>query len=262
MGKFNGIDVSEFNGNINWKKVKSHIDFAMIRAGYGSSTVDEKFKQNANGCTANNIPFGVYWFSYALNENMAVNEARMCLSVVKSFKLSCPIAFDFEYDSLRYANSKGYNINANKMCAIASAFLNEIKANGYKVLLYTNPDFWYNKGFKNLGNSYPIWCAHWGVDKPGVYCSMWQDSNKGKIEGIDGNVDTDVSYVEYDLPIDNDNWKKEVDKIMCQYSETYYNVAMDIIKGFYGNGEERVRKLKEAGYDPKISQNVVNLLME
>ena len=262
MGKQIGIDVSEWNGNIDWKQVKSHIDFAMIRAGYGSSTMDAKFKENASGCTNHKIPFGVYWFSYALSEAMAKKEAKKCLSIVKPFKLSCPIAFDFEYDSLEYAKKKGYNISPNKMCAIARAFLDEIITAGYTVLLYTNPDFWYNKGFKNLGNSYPIWCAHWGAEKPGVYCSMWQDSNKGKVTGISGDVDTDISYIEYQLPVSDSDIKKEIEKCSLKYGEIYTEVAREIIMGQWGNGDDRVKKLKAANLDPKFVQDIVNIILK
>lgn len=261
MGKQIGIDVSEWNGTINWKKVKPHIDFAMLRAGYGSKTVDALFKQNATGCTNNNIPFGVYWFSYATSENMAKQEAKKCLSTVKPFHLSLPIAFDFEYDSMNYAQRKGISITPNKMCSIASAFLEEIKAAGYEVLLYTNPDFWYYKGFKNLGDKYPVWCAHWGAEKPGVYCSMWQDSNVGRVDGISGKVDTNVSYHEYNLVQNSEKLKEELDKVMKKYAAQYYETALKVINGEYGNGDGRIKKLIAEKKDPSFVQDIVNVIL-
>lgn len=257
-----GIDVSEHNGTINWKKVKSHISFAMIRAGYGSNTVDSKFKENANACTNLKIPFGVYWFSYALDENMARKEAKKCLSVVKPYKLSCPIAFDFEYDSLRYAEKQNKRITPSKMCSIACAFLDHILANGYQVLLYTNYDFWHNYGFKNLGNRYPIWCASWGTEKPSIYCSMWQDSAAGTIDGIDTKVDTDVSYVRYYLPKDLDKQEEEIAAIVNEYGEIYKDIAVKIIEGAYGNGDDRIGKLLAEKRDPQFAQEIVNIMMK
>lgn len=261
MGVSFGIDVSYANGRVDWNKVKPHIDFAMIRAGYGSKTVDTKFKENAGACTALNIPFGVYWFSYALNETMARQEAKKCLAVVKPYKLSCPIAFDFEYDSLAYAKKKGVNITASKMCSIACAFLDEILANGYPVLLYTNADFWYNKGFKNLGDRYPLWCASWGKDKPAVYCSMWQDSSTGKVEGVDGNVDTNVSYVVYTAPPDADEVNAKVASVVKKYGEIYKEISVKIIDGEYDNGQTRIERLIAEERDPAFAQEIVNAML-
>lgn len=261
MARNVGIDVSYANGNIDWQKVKPHIDFCMIRAGYGSKTVDSKFKENATACTNLKIPFGVYWFSYALSEKMARAEAKKCLSTVKPYKLSCPIAFDFEYDSLSYAQKQGVTISASKMCSIACAFLDEIIANGYPVLLYTNKDFWFNKGFKNLGNRYPIWCASWGTEKPAIYCNMWQDSSSGRIEGINGNVDTDFSYVEYSVNKSAEETEEKICEIVEYYGEIYRGIAADIINGDYGNGGERTSKLLSEQRDPQFAQELVNAIL-
>lgn len=255
MSLKSGIDVSYANGEIDWASVKSHIDFCMIRAGFGSKTIDSQFRANAEACIRHNIPFGVYWFSYALNENMARAEAKKCLSAVKPYHLSYPIAFDFEGDSLNYAKRQGVVITANKMCLIACAFLDEILANGYDVLLYTNPDFWYNRGFKNLGNRYPIWCAHWNVEKPGIYCAMWQDSSTARIEGINGNVDTDISFVEK-------NTESTIEKVCADYGEQYTRTARQVIAGAYGNGDVRIKKLLEERKDPSFVQDLVNAILK
>lgn len=256
-----GIDVSYANGKIDWNKVKPHIDFAMIRAGFGSKTIDTQFKENAGACTALKIPFGVYWFSYALNEAMAKQEAKKCLAAVKPYKLSCPIAFDFEYSSMAYAKKKGVTITPSKMCLIASAFLDEILANGYDVLLYTNADYWFNMGFKNLKDKYPIWCASWGTDKPAVYCQMWQDSCSGKIEGINGNVDTNVSYIRYQVSPDAAKINAKIQSVIEKYGETYKDIATKIIAGEYGNGQNRLDKLLCDERDPAFAQEIVNAML-
>ena len=256
-----GIDVSYANGQIDWKKVKPHIDFCMIRAGFGSKTLDSKFKENIEACTNLNIPFGVYWFSYALNEKMAKQEAKKCLAAVKPYKLSCPIAFDFEYDSLKYAEKQGVTISASKMCSIACAFLDEILANGYNVLLYTNADFWYNKGFKNLGDRYPIWCASWKSEKPAIFCSMWQDSSEARIEGINGPVDTDVSYTVYKPAENSENRSEKLNAVFDVYNQKYYETACEVISGKYGNGDKRIEKLLAENKDPDFVQAVVNAIL-
>lgn len=250
-----GIDVSWANGTVDWKTVKPHVDFCMIRAGFGSKTIDSKFKENAQGCLENNIPFGVYWFSYALNESMARAEAKKCLSTVRPYKPVYPIAFDFEYDSLEYAKKQNVLISPSKMCSIACAFLDEILSNGYDVMLYTNPDFWFNRGFKQLGNRYPIWCAHWNVEKPAIYCAMWQDSCTARIEGINGNVDTDISFMAK-------NTETTVDKVCADYGEQYIRTARQVIAGAYGNGDFRIKKLLEEHKDPNFVQALVNVLIK
>lgn len=261
MGVCFGIDVSQHNGKIDWNKVKPHIEFAMIRAGFGSKTVDTRFKENAGACTALNIPFGVYWFSYALNEAMARQEAKKCLTAIKPYKLSCPIAFDFEYDSMAYAKKKGVVITQSKMCLIACAFLDEIINNGYDAMLYTNADYWFNMGFKNLKDKYPIWCASWGKDKPAVYCQMWQDSSTGKIEGIDGPVDTNVSYVQYKITPDAEEINAKIESVIKKYGEIYREIATKIVTGEYGNGQSRIDKLISDERDPAFAQELVNALI-
>lgn len=260
MNKQIGIDVSEFNGLIDWSKVKPHIDFAMLRAGFGSSTSDEKFKINATNCSNLRIPFGVYWFSYAYTKDMAIKEANRCLSMLKSYHISCPVAFDFEYASVEYAKKKGVTISAELMCEIAKAFLDTVKQAGYIPMLYTNLDFW-NRGFKKLNKQYAIWFAQWGVEKPAVYCSMWQDSSNGKIEGINTYVDTNISYVKYIIPQAEDEIKQKLDGIHKKYNAEYVEIARDVINGVYGNGADRVNNLKNSGFDPSYVQEIVNALL-
>lgn len=260
MNTYSGIDVSSHNGVINWQKVKSHVSFVMIRAGYGQNTIDEMFKTNAYGCTNNKIPFGVYWFSYAHSVNDAIKEAKKCLSVVKSFSLSLPIAFDFEYDSIEHAKKHGVIIDGKLMAEIAKAFLDEVKKSGYPVLLYTNPDLW-NKGFKKLGTAYPIWCAHWGADKPGVYCDIWQDSCSGTMEGIETKVDTNISYKEYKLVSNSETVDAKIKAVNDTFCAKYKGVATAIINGAYGNGNTRKAKLIAEKLDPEFAQALVNAMV-
>ena len=261
MKTYNGIDVSEHNGSINWKTVKQHIDFAMIRAGYGSSTTDSCFKANASNCSALKIPFGVYWFSYAYTTEMARKEAKRCLSVIKPFKLSCPVAFDFEEDSLAYALKKGVRLTPEDVASIATAFLNEVVRAGYPVLLYSNLNMW-EKGLKKVPSVYPVWCAQWGTSKPDLYCSMWQDSASGRIEGITGPVDTDISYQEYIVSEEVGNRNAKLADCINNYGEYYTKIAEEIIEGKYGNGEERVKKLLAEHRDPEYAQAIVNILVK
>ena len=103
-----GIDVSKHNGTIDFQKVRnSGIEFAMIRAGFGSDTVDTYFHRNVKEAQKHGIKCGVYWFSYAYTPQMAKKEAQKCIDTIKSYKLDYPVAFDFEYAEERRPHRRG-----------------------------------------------------------------------------------------------------------------------------------------------------------
>lgn len=210
---FKGIDVSKHNGYINWSKVKaSGISFVIIRGGYGSSTVDPKFKENINGALKENIEVGVYWFSYAISEQNAIAEAKKCIELLKPYKdkIKYPVYYDFEYDSVNYAKKQGVSINKTKASNFAKAFLNEIEKAGYTPGLYTNADFSNNYFFKTIQEQYDLWIAQYTsrCTFSGKY-TMWQYSEKGRVNGISGNCDMDYCYKDYSKNSnnnqDNDN---------------------------------------------------------
>lgn len=191
-----GIDVSKHQGNISWKQVKPQIDFAMLRAGYGKNNIDAFFDVNASTCNSLGIPIGVYWFSYAYTVEMARNEAKYCINIIKDYHISYPVCFDFEYDSMKYANKQGVTVSKKLMCDMADAFLAEIEKAGYYAMNYTNIDY-LNKGFSSLTSKYDTWLAQWNVKAPSKSCGMWQYSDSGKVSGIVGNVDMNYSYHDY-----------------------------------------------------------------
>ena len=117
------IDVSEHNGIINWEEVKPHIDYVIIRAGYGKNTEDKKFKYNIEQCEKLKIPVGVYWFSYSCSVYDAQKEAAKCISLIEKYNISLPVFFDFEYDSVRYAKEHGVPMTKKLVLAIAKEFL-------------------------------------------------------------------------------------------------------------------------------------------
>lgn len=246
-----GIDVSNHQGKIDWNLVKGKVDFVMIRAGY-STTADLMFESNATMCKNHGIPFGVYWASYALNDVDAIDEAKACLSTIKSFKPDLWVAFDFEEFSEKYAATKGVKLDGSKMRAIAEAFLQTIKAAGYKPMLYSNVDF-INRAFDKLRGIYPLWLAQWGVSSPKFPCSIWQMSSTGKIAGINGKVDMDIMYDDV-----NTNFPSSVDTM---FREKYMEIALDIIAGKYGNGAERKKLLKSKNIDVELAQALVNTMV-
>jgi len=263
-----GIDVSYAQGNINWDKAKNHIDFAIIRAGYGKGNIDSKFIQNIKACNKLNIPCGIYWFSYALNDSMAKAEAEYCINLIKDYKIDFPVCFDYEYDSLNYAKKHNATPNKNLLVAIASAFLSRVEELGYYSMNYTNPDF-LNRGFSELTNRFDTWLAEWRVSSPNKSCGIWQYSSTGKIAGITGNVDLDISYNNYPEIIKNlslntsktPTTKPDKYKSYNEMAKDYYNKAIDVIEGKYSTNGERETLLKQAGYDPYIVQKIVNFIL-
>ena len=187
----NGIDVSEWQGDIDWKRVKT--DFAIIRAGYGrfASQVDDKFSANYSGCTAAAIPCGAYWFSYAKSADDAKREAEACLEVISGKRFEYPIYYDVE-DSRILALGKAV------VSAIICAFTDTLEAAGYFVGLYMSADVFNEYTEDDIRRKYALWIADYsGKPDTGAEYGMWQKSSTGKIDGINGNVDLDEAYEDY-----------------------------------------------------------------
>lgn len=195
-----GIDVSEHQGRIDWERVKGNIDFAILRAGYGRNNIDKQFIRNIEECNRLCIPVGIYWFSYAWNEEMAKNEARYVLEAIKGYRVDYPISYDLEYDTLNYAKKNGVTIGKRLATDMINAFCSTIEQVGYKAMNYANPDFINNKFYNNEVN-YPLWLAWYSVseDRAKAYNpSMWQYSESGSIPGIGTNsVDMNYCYKDF-----------------------------------------------------------------
>ena len=195
---FSAIDVSKWQGTVNWATVKnSGIGHAMLRAGYGSSIKQEdpQFRRNVTNCILHGIEWGCYWYSYATSTEQAIQEARCCLHVIKGLKPGMPVAFDIEYEPCILALS-----NATRT-AIVKAFLGEIEAAGYYGILYASRDFIANKlNWREL-KQYDVWCAQYGSSCtcPLPY-GIWQYSS-GNALGVPGFGDSlDCNRVYKDYP--------------------------------------------------------------
>ena len=183
-----GIDVSKWNGNVDWDKVKADgIDYVIIRAGYGNSNVDPYFKSHIEGASKAGLKIGIYWFSYATSVEKAKEEAAKCLETIAPYKnkISYPVFDDFEYASVDYATKNGIKITKDLSSKMANVFLNEIKNAGYINGIYTNKDFgdrYFDEDI--LYNNY-LWVAQYAstCTYPRPYM-MWQFTEKGTINGI------------------------------------------------------------------------------
>ncbi len=192
---FKGIDVSKWNGNINWDKVKSAgINFAIVREGYGKRDprqIDKKFKDNINGAKNAGIYTGIYHYSYADSVEDAINEARFCLENISDLKPEYPVIIDIE-------DKEQLKLNNRQRTDIVKAFCGEVEKAGYYAMFYCNLNWLNNYLYKDeLLPKYDLWIAQWGTNSPAISCGIWQYSSTGKIDGISGNVDLDVSYKNY-----------------------------------------------------------------
>lgn len=194
------IDVSEWQGIIEWEKVKPHIDGAILRAGYGKNHADKRFSYNAAECNRLNIPIGAYWFSYAKSADEAKAEAKYLLDAVKPYRMELPLCYDFEYDSIDNCVAQGVKVTKELATSFASAFLSEIERGGYWALNYANQDYLNRIYDGKLTERFGLWLAAWKLSKniatPPRTCNIWQ-WGKGNIAGIVGNVDMNKSYVDF-----------------------------------------------------------------
>ncbi len=193
-----GIDVSEFQGRINWDAVKAaDVQFAMIRAGYGAGSVDVQFRRNAQECGRVGIPAGIYWFSYAYTPQMARKEAEYCIETIEEFEIAYPVCMDFEADSVRYANSKGVTVTRELATELVRAFCQRVEELGYFAMYYSNLDYLNTLLDTSLRDKYALWYAQYNTSPSVDGMAMWQYKDNGTVSGIDGPVDMDVAY--YDL---------------------------------------------------------------
>ena len=195
------IDISTHNGTIDFAKLAGKVDGVIIRAGYGKNNIDKRFKQNAEGCARYGIPFGVYWFSYALTKADAETEAHFCLDAIKPYKVELPICFDFEYDSVRYAKDNGVIITKATATEMAWAFCSVVEKAGYFAMNYSNEDYCKNYFDGELHKKYALWYARYTASPDFAArprgCGIWQYSSGGTVAGISGNVDMNYSYFDY-----------------------------------------------------------------
>lgn len=197
-GLVKGIDVSKYQGNINWNQVKaSGIEFAIIRVGYrgygtGALVEDSKFRQNIQGATNAGLKVGLYFYSQAVNEQEAVEEASMVLRLCKSYRISYPIYFDTE----KVANDTGRadSIGRAQRTANAVAFCETIRDAGYRPGVYSYASWFYNE--LNMANltQYSVWIAQYRDNLTFNYnYDIWQYTSSGSVPGISGRVDMNVS---------------------------------------------------------------------
>ncbi|WP_081777748.1 GH25 family lysozyme [Butyrivibrio sp. LB2008] len=184
-----GIDVSKFQGGINWQQVKAAgVRFAMIRVGTMKKGLDEQFVNNINGANAAGIRTGIYIYSYATTPEAAAVEANQVLAWIAPYSVTFPVAIDIE-DTVQKS------LNPAQLQAIADTFCGILNGAGYETMVYASRN-WFLQRMPVV--SAPKWVAQYDVacDYPGEYV-MWQSSSHGSYPGIPGRVDVDHLYSDY-----------------------------------------------------------------
>ena len=192
MSKITCVDISEFQQNINFNKMKNDgIKAVIIRAGYGreSSQKDSMFESHYKNAKSENMMIGVYWYSYADSVGDAEKEARACLECINNKSLDMPIYYDLEDNSQT-------KLGKAKLTEISERFCETIKKSNYRAGVYANLN-WFNNylDYDKLKKKYSIWLAQYN-DKAEIDCDIWQNSSSGRVSGYGKNIDTNIIFNE------------------------------------------------------------------
>ena len=193
-----GIDVSSYQGEIDWKAVRdAGVEFAMIRLGYrgyasGELDLDDCFQSNMEGAQAVGLPVGVYFFSQALNEEEAVQEAEYVLEYLQGYELQYPVIFDWEEIAV---DARTDDMNMVLLTGCAKAFCETIEQAGYEAGVYFNQEYGYTQMNLQSLKDYYFWLAEYRENPTFYYdFQMWQYTNEGHVPGIPEQVDLNIAF--------------------------------------------------------------------
>lgn len=196
-----GIDVSKWQGEIDWNMVRdAGIEYAIIRCGYrgsvtGSLVEDPYFEQNIRGATAAGVKVGVYFFTQAVNEVEAVEEASMVVSLIRDYDITYPVFIDTEGAG---GDGRADGLDVEMRTTVCDAFCRTVANAGYKAGVYASRNWYNNRVDVSSLEKYVIWLAEYrSVPIYQGYYQMWQYTSRGSVSGIAGNVDLDISYLGY-----------------------------------------------------------------
>ena len=244
------IDVSYFNGDIDWSKVAKECDGAIIRAGYrgnGSGTLvtDIKFTKNIKGATDAGVPIGVYFVTQAVNAAEAKEEARYAIKLCQGYNLQLPVFIDSENSNIKgTGRADNGKLTRRARTSVLKAFCEEVKKNKLTPGIYTG-EWWFNTLLYGAQlEAYYLWIAKYSKTAPNCKYNAWQYTSEGRIDGIKGNVDISTFY--------NLEVKEEAPK------KTIEDIVNEVLDGKWGNGDERKKKLTEAGYNYNEIQQIIN----
>lgn len=200
-----GIDVSHHNGDINFQKVKADgIDYVFVRVGYTGYTkssflmnYDKNYRKYIQDAVNAGLNVGVYWYSQALTTNEAVQEATKLLNAISGYNITMPVVFDYEFAGTKAGRLDSTNLSKERMTANALAFLDTVASAGYEGCLYACEDFLLNHlNADKISSLYTVWLANYSTKTTyeGDF-EYWQHTSKGRVSGINGNVDVNFRYI-------------------------------------------------------------------
>lgn len=204
-----GVDVSEFQGTVDWAKVKAAgIDFAILRVGYrglteGLLNEDSSFEQNYEAAKAAGLKIGAYFFSQAVTEKEAEEEADFALKVLNGRPLDYPLVFDWEQpmvtEELTAEKLRADECTGAEVAAFTAAFCKRVEKGNYRPAFYGNKTFCYDFLDMTPLKAYDFWYAEYGVNAPSLYYDfrMWQYTDSGSLPGIEGAVDLNICFEPY-----------------------------------------------------------------
>lgn len=194
-----GIDVSFWQGEIDWQQVKdAGVEFVIIRAGYrgtqeGKLDTDSMAQTNYEGAKAAGLKVGAYFFSQAISPEEAREEAQYLLEIVKDWQVDMPLVYDWEYVD---AEARTANMDARTLTDATKAFCDTVEEAGYDSMIYFNADQSHKKMYLSELQEYGFWLAQYGAVMDYPYkIDMWQYTNEGSVPGIAGNVDINLQLI-------------------------------------------------------------------
>lgn len=252
-----GIDISAHQGNIDLAALKNQIDFVIIRVGYGTNgTLDTKFKRNADLCKSLGIPFGFYWYSYALDENGARKEAEACINAIAPYKdfYTMGVWFDME-DADSYKKKNGMPSNGT-LRAICRKFCLMLEEAGYYAGIYASQSWFKNQLNGSELDRFDKWVAQWPTNSSGNQkgldtdansrsdLSMWQFTSMGQFSGYNGRLDVDYAYKD-SYRVGEAAAAPEVRpaETTITLEGSTLDLAVGVMQGKYGDGNDRVKNL-------------------
>lgn len=242
-----GIDISKHNGNINLEPYKGQ--FVIIRVGYGHFHLDEKFERNVAECKRLGIPFGVYHYSYALNEADAEAEAKGVLNAIAKYKndIKVGVWFDME-DADGYKKKHGFKFSNSTIAPICYKFCKMIEDAGYYSGIYTSSS-WLDY-VNGLNDRFDKWVANWGKNDGTQHTNT---SKYGTIQQYTSRpLDKNIMYA------DLNRYSRGNTAPVKPQPKPIDQIADEVIAGQWGNGDDRKKRLTNAGYDYNTVQNAVN----
>lgn len=263
---YKGVDVSSWQGDIDIKALANQLDFFIFR-GYVGTSKDSKVERDVNLCIEANKPYGLYIYSYALNTDRAEVEARNLINLANSFKVKPNfLVIDME-DADGYKKRNGMPSNSI-LKAICTIECEAFEKAGYYAMIYASSS-WFKNQLSGL-NRFDKWVAHWPT-KNGKQtgnntspdgenannCGIWQYTSDGYLNGYNGRLDLNYGYKDFIVKGFNVNPQPNPTPI-----KSIDELAREVIAGQWGNGDDRKRRLEEAGYNYNEVQNKVNEIMQ